>query len=144
MKKIFKNILLLGGFYLILSCLLDYIGNTYLSVLFFIIFVVLIIITVFNKNINVYDKLINKHLYICNYLISLGFVQYISALLFLIVSIDGYNYAKAEYEGAKYESFFLNNEQNINIFYYTIIIISLLFATYESFVKNKPIFSKKA
>lgn len=136
MKTKINNILLIGGFYFIASFLLNYINISYLTILSLVCLFMLIIFTIFKKRIHVLEKLSNKHPSFYNYILLLGVVQYIGAVIFSIVTIDGYNYAKAMHGGYEYKSFYVNCEEYINIFYYFLIVLALLFATYKSFFKK--------
>ncbi len=141
MKTFLQNLLIVGGIYFIISFLIPTSENTVAELLdaaFFLIFILTILILAFKKEFKFIKKLHNKMPKICNYLKALGTAQ-IFALFFIMIPgmIDGYNTAQAKYNGSEYDS--TNQEYLINAAaaFFIILVLALLWATYENFIKPR-------
>lgn len=140
MKTFIKQVLILGGFYFIISYLLFMGKGTFFVALNFIcslIFLGMLLVLCFKKEYIFLTKFNNKFLKSANYLQALGLGQYFSIIFITIPSmVYGYKTAMAQYNGDKIPEAPIEYLQIIMYLYRAILLCSLAFATYKNF-KNK-------
>ncbi len=141
MKTFAWHVLILGGFYFVISLLfllpqnivID-IADVVISTVFFIMLIVLC----FKRKYNFINIFQNKFPRTTNYIAALGFVEYFSVLFITIPGIIyGYQASKAQYNGSEISP--APAEYHLNFIYYTyiaVLCLSIIWATYKSFIKK--------
>ena len=104
MKTFAWHVLILGGFYFILSLLSSfhkYAGADVASITILSIFFIMFIVLCFKKKYDFISRFQNKFAKTSNYLAALGFCEYFSIIFMLIPGmIYGHKAAKAQYLSA--------------------------------------------
>lgn len=138
----FKQLLLLGGIYFLLSFISDFIPKFPEGILFCLLSGAIIILSI-KKSFVFLVRFSKSYPKITNYLQAIGLTQYI-AFLFLSIPaiIEGYYAAKAQYNNQEYISLFTPYLHWAVIMYFMTLIGSLVWATYRSFI-NKTTFEKQ-
>lgn len=140
MKNFMKQLLILGGFYFIISFIIPLSENFVLQIIelsALLVFVLSILILCFKKKFKWIEKIQIGFPKISNFLSAFGFVEY--WLFFFIMipgAIDGYNAALAEYEGTAYDSALSKYLYYSSYVYIVVFIAVLLWAAYKSFVSK--------
>lgn len=140
MKTFIKQVLVLGGFYFIISYLLFMGKGTFfeaLNLICGIIFIGMLLVLCFKKEYIFLTKFNNKFLKSANYLQALGLVQYFSIIFIAIPSmVYGYKSSMAQYNGDKIPEAPVEYLQIVAYTYWVILFCALAFATYKNF-RNK-------
>lgn len=110
MKILGKHILILGGFYFIISFLLD-LGQGYsfniLEAIVACCFIVMFLCLCFKRKFLVFEIFQHRFPRTVNYLSALGVLEYIGIIFGMIPGlVYGYRAAEAEYNGLEYVSIF--------------------------------------
>ena len=139
MKTFLKQFLLIGGFYFVISLILNFFQAKIADILDNIISfaaLAIIVILCFKKS---YDFLIifqDKNPKTSLYLMGIGGVNFIGILLFGIFgAIDGYKSTLAQYNGIDYESLYSQYIGYALVFYAILFVLVLLWVTYINFIK---------
>ena len=142
MKTLGKQVLILGGFYFIISYLLFMCNGYFFKVLNFIfsvIFITLLLALCFKKEYIFLTNFNNKFIKSTNYLQALGCAQYFSIIFITIPGmIYGYKTALAQYNGDKLPEVPVKYLEVVSYAYWVILFCSLTFATYKNFRKKSP------
>lgn len=138
MKTFLQNLLIVGGIYFIISFVVSLLENDIIDAGLFLIFIIMLVVLCFKKNFRFVENLQNKMPRICNYLKALGAAQ-LFALCFISIPgmVYGYNAAQAQYQGVEYQSVIPQYLGYAAYIYLAILVIALLFATYQSFIKSR-------
>ena len=140
MKKFIQHALMLAGLYFIVSFFIPDSENIWVIIVFFttlVMFVLSLIILCFKKRFLFIDKFINRFHKISNFIKALGMVEYFELVfVFIPAGIYGYNKAMALYNGEEYTSIIPNFISYMYYTYWGIWVISLLWASYRSFIKK--------
>ena len=135
MKTLGKQVLILGGFYFIISNLLFMRNGYFFEVLTFI-FITLLLALCFKKEYIFLTNFNNKFIKSTNYLQALGCAQYFSIIFITIPGIIyGYKTSLAEYNGDKLPEVPVKYLEVISYAYWVILFCSLTFATYKNLKK---------
>ena len=138
MKTFAWHVLILGGFYFVISLLfllpqnivID-IADVVISTVFFIMLIVLC----FKRKYNFINLFQNKFPRTTNYIAALGFAEYFSVIFITFPGIIyGYQASKAQYNGSEIPSAPI---EYLNFIYYTYIVVlclSIIWATYKNFI----------
>ena len=140
MKTFGKHVLILGGFYFIISYLLFMCNDYFFEVLNLIcsgIFVALLFVLCFKKEYIFLTNFNNRFIKSANYLQALGGTQYFSIIFITIPGmIYGYKTAFAQYNGDKLPEAPVKYLEFVSYTYWIILFCSLAFATYKNFRKK--------
>lgn len=146
MKIFSKHALILGGFYFMVSLLYFLPTNMIIdmiNVVATIIFLIMLLVLCFKKEYSFINRFQNKFPKISNYIEALGYPEYFSIIFIVIpAAIYGYKASKAQYTGTEIPEAPIEYLQCVYYIYIAILVISIIWATYKSFIKNKN-FSKK-
>lgn len=135
MKTLGKQVLILGGFYFIISNLLFMRNGYFFEVLTFI-FITLLLALCFKKEYIFLTNFNNKFIKSTNYLQALGCAQYFSIIFITIPGIIyGYKTSLAEYNGDKLPEVPVKYLEVVSYAYWVILFCSLTFATYKNLKK---------
>ena len=135
MKTLGKQVLILGGFYFIISNLLFMCNGYFFEVLTFI-FITLLLALCFKKEYIFLTNFNNKFIKSTNYLQALGCAQYFSIIFITIPGIIyGYKTSLAEYNGDKLPEVPVKYLEVVSYAYWVILFCSLTFATYKNLKK---------
>ena len=140
MKISGKHILILGGFYFIISFLLDF-GQGYsfniLEAIVACCFVVMFLCLCFKRKFLFFETFQSRFPKLTNYLLVFGVLEYISITFSVIPgAVYGYKAAEAEYNGLEYVSIFPQYMSWFSYIYIAIFILALAWATYQSFFQK--------
>lgn len=139
MKTFLKQFLLLGGFYFVISMILNFSETKIANILDNVISfgaVVIIAILCFKKSYDFLTIFQNKYPKISLYMMGIGGVNFIGILTFIIFgAIDGYKSTMAQYNGIDYESLFSKYTGYAIVFFTILLVLVLLWATYVNFIK---------
>ncbi len=139
MKTLGQHLLILGGFYFIISFLLN-LGNgsffDILNIIALVAFVIMFWLLCFRKGFMFFSRFRERFLKTTNYLLALGVLGYFS-IIFVIIpgAIYGYNAALAQYHGNEFYSVLPHYLYYISFVYWGILILALIWATYMSFIR---------
>lgn len=140
MKTFGKQVLILGGFYFIISYLLFMCNGYFFEVLNLIcsgILVALLLVLCFKKEYIFLTNFNNRFIKSANYLQALGCAQYFSIIFITIPGmIYGYKTALAQYNGDKLPESPVKYLEVVSYTYLVILFCSLAFATYKNFRKK--------
>ncbi len=138
MKTFLQNLLIVAGIYFIISFVTPLLKNDIIDTGLFLIFIIKLIVLCFKKSFKFVENLQNKMPKMCNYLKALGATQ-LFALCFISIPgmVYGYNAAQAQYQGVEYQSVIPQYLGCIAYIYITILVITLLWATYQSFIRPR-------
>lgn len=139
MKILGKQVLILGGFYFIISNLLFMCNGYFFEVLNLIcsgIFIALLLVLCFKKEYIFLTNFNNRFIKSASYLLALGCAQYFSIIFITIPGIVyGYKTALAQYNGDKLPEVPVKYLEVISYAYWVILFCSLTFATYKNLKK---------
>lgn len=145
MKNVYKQFLLLAGFYFIISLFIGHFENEVFELInigLLIIFIIMFITLIFKKSFSFLEKFQSRYTKSSNYLYALGFVKYLQIIFLEIIGgIDGYHAAMAQYENVEYISPYTDLLTLIALSLLLVFVIALLWATYVNFIK--PIIKRK-
>ncbi len=140
MKTFAWHVLILGGFYFVISLIFllpQNIAINIADIVISIIFFIMLIVLCFKRKYNFINLFQNKFPKTTNYIAALGFAEYFSVIFITIPSIIyGYQASKAQYNGSEIPP---APAEYLNFIYYTYIVVlclSIIWATYKSFVKK--------
>ena len=140
MKTFGKHVLILGGFYFIISYLLFMCNGYFFEVLNLIcsgIFIALLLVLCFKKEYIFLTNFNNRFIKSASYLQALGCAQYFSIIFITIPGmIYGYKTALAQYNGDKLPEVPVKYLEVVSYTYWVIFFCSLAFATYKNFRKK--------
>ena len=140
MKTFAWHVLILGGFYFIISLLSFFPENSVLNIINLaggIIFALMFFILCFKKKYNFTSRFQNKFTKTSIYLAAFGIGEYFSIIFITIPGIIyGYKLAMAQYNGEEIPLAPIDYLNNIYYIYLTVSCFSLIWATYKSFVKK--------
>lgn len=141
MKTFKQHVLILGGFYFIISSILDLWENQFFIILNFLafgVFAVMFLYLCFKRSLGFINHFQNRFFKLTNYLLAFGVLEYISLIFGMIPgAIYGYNAARAEYNKTEYHSLFSQYFEYFSYIYIAILILALAWATYKSFFANR-------
>lgn len=140
MKTFAWHVLILGGFYFVISLIFLLpqniaieIADVIISAIFAIMFVVLCV----KKKYNFINLLQNKFPKSANYLAALGLGEYFGVIFITIPGIIyGYLASMAQYNGSEIPSAPAEYLDFIYYIYIAVLCLSIIWATYKSFVKK--------
>ena len=143
MKTLGQQVLVLGGFYFIISFLSSLgSGNIFeiFDLIMFITFICLLIILCCKRRYNFLINFQNRFRKIFNYLLGLGIVQYFETIFVTIPGIIyGYKASQAQYNGFEISQAPVKYLQITNYVYWLLLFILLILITYRNFIKKtKP------
>ena len=140
MKTFAWHVLILGGFYFVISLLFllpQNIAINIADVVISTIFFIMLIVLCFKRKYNFFNIFQNKFPRTSNYIAALGFVEYFSVLFITIPGIIyGYQASKAQYNGSEIPP---ASAEYLNFIYYTyiaVLCLSIIWATYKNFIKK--------
>lgn len=141
MKTFGQQVLVLGGFYFIIS-FLSSLGSGILFEVFdlimFIAFVILLIVLCCKRRYSFLINFQNQFTKISNYLLGLGVVQYFVTIFVTIPGIIyGYKVSQAQYNGIEITEAPVEYLQITNYVYWFLLSIALVLVTYWNFRKRK-------
>lgn len=140
MKISGKHILILGGFYFIISFLLDLGKGYYFNILEAIAaccFIAMFLCLCFKRKFLFFETFQSRFPKLTNYLLVFGALEYISIAFSVIPgAVYGYKAAEAEYNGLEYVSIFPQYMSWFSYIYIAIFILALAWATYQSFFQK--------
>lgn len=132
----FKQLLILGGIYFILSFFLGLIPKFPDGILFICLCLAIITLMI-KKSFVLLNRLSENYPKITNYLFAFGLTQYISFLLLGIPAVfEGYKVAQAEYYHLEYQARFDAYQFWALSACLGILVISCIWATYQNFIKE--------
>ena len=140
MKTFAWHVLILGGFYFVISLIfllpqniaID-IADIVISTIFFIMLIVLC----FKRKYNFINLFQNKFPKTTNYIAALGLGEYFSVIFITIPGIIyGYQASKAQYNGSEIPPAPAEYLNFIYYIYIAVLCLSIIWATYKSFVKK--------
>lgn len=141
MKTFGQQVLVLGGFYFIISFLFSLgNGNIFeaLNTGLFVIFTILFIILCFKRKYNFLSRFQNQFTKISYYLSGLGVTQYFEIIFITIPGIVyGYQASQAQYNGLEIPEAPMKYLQIATYTCWGILILSLSLVTYLIFRKRK-------
>jgi len=145
MKTFAWHVLILGGFYFIVSLLSSFpqgAGADVASITILSIFFIMFIVLCFKKKYDFISRFQNKFAKTSNYLAALGFCEYFSIIFMLIPGmIYEHKAAKAQYNGAEIPPAPIAYLTYVYYIYIVFLCLSVIWATYKSF--RKKIVSKQ-
>lgn len=136
MKTFGEHVLILGGFYFIISFLLS-LGNGVVFDAFqgimFIAFIILLVVLCFKRKYNFLIHFRNQFVKSSKYLLGLGIVQYFEIIFITIPGIIyGYKVSKAQYNGLEIPDAPVEYLQIANYASWVILFFSLILVTYHN------------
>lgn len=136
MKTFGEHVLILGGFYFIISFLLS-LGNGVVFDAFqgimFIAFIILLVVLCFKRKYNFLIHFQNQFVKSSKYLLGLGIVQYFEIVFITIPGIIyGYKVSKAQYNGLEIPDAPVEYLQIANYASWVILFFSLILVTYQN------------
>lgn len=139
MRTLGKNVLILGGFYYIISLLLNLGKGPFfdiLNMIVLVIFVIMFLLLCFKRRIIFFSRLQERFFKTTNYLLAFGILEYFSITFGMIPgAIYGYNAALAQYNGNEFYSVIPQYLYYVSYVYLGILILVLIWATYVSFIR---------
>lgn len=140
MKALGQHLLILGGFYFIISFLLNFGKGSFFDILNVIalgIFVIMFLLLCFKRKFMFISRFQERFLKTTNYLLAFGVLEYFSIIFAIIPgAIYGYNAARAQYNGSEFYSVIPQYLYYISYAYWGILILALIWATYVSFIRS--------
>ncbi len=138
MKPLGQHLLILGGFYFIISFLLNFGKGSFfdiLNIIALVIFVIVFLLLCFGRGIMFFSRFQERFLKTTNYLLAFGILEYFSIIFAIIPgAIYGYNAALAQYNGNEFYSVIPQYLYYTSYVYLGILMLSLIWATYASFI----------
>lgn len=139
MKTLGQHLLILGGFYFIISFLLNFGKGSFFDILNMTalgIFVIMFLLLCFKRKFMFISRFQERFLKTTNYLLAFGVLEYFSIIFAIIPgAIYGYNAAWAQYNGSEFYSVIPQYLYYISYAYWGILILALIWATYVSFIR---------
>lgn len=140
MKTFGQQVLILGGFYFIISFLFS-LGSgivfSALNMIMFFAFMIVFAVLCFKKEYDVLTRFQNKFVKSSTYLLGLGVVQYFEILFITLPGIVyGYKASEAQYNGVEAPVVPLAYLQIVGYAYWSILCLALVFASYWNFRKS--------
>lgn len=139
MKTLGQHLLILGGFYFIISFLLNFGKGSFFDILNMIalgIFVIMFVFLCFKRKFIFISRFQERFLKTTNYLLAFGVLEYFSIVFAIIPGIIyGYNAARAQYNGSEFYSVIPQYFYYISYAYWGILILALIWATYVNFIR---------
>lgn len=141
MKTFGQQVLILGGFYFIISFLFS-LGNSVvfevLNMATFAAFIILFAVLCFKRKYDFLTCFQNKFVKSSNYLFGLGIVQYFEIFFITLPGIVyGYQTSKAQYNGLEAPVAPLAYLHFVGYAYWSILCLAFVFASYWNFRKRK-------
>ncbi len=140
MKILGKHILILGGFYFIISFLLDLGQGYFFNILEAIVaccFIVMFLCLCFKRKFLVFETFQHRFPRTVNYLSALGVLEYIGIIFGMIPGlVYGYRAAEAEYNGLEYVSIFPQYMSYFSYIYIVVFVLALLCTLFIYFYQN--------
>lgn len=137
MKKFFNQFLLLGGFYFLISFVLNCLDNIplFIDLLTSTCFIFILVTLIVKKSFHSFNQFQQKHPKLTEYLKAVGLLQYFGILFVEIPNIvEGYKTAAAQYNNNEHNSFLLTYMEYMSIIYTIGLIISLSIPTFQIFI----------
>lgn len=138
MKTFLKQFFLLGGFYFVISLILNFSETKIANILdntISLVAIVMIVILCFKKSYDFLIRFQNKYPKTSLYVMGIGGVNFIGILLFIIFgAIDGYESAMAQYNDQEYKSLYSQYIEYVIVFYAILFVFTLLWVTYVNFI----------
>lgn len=140
MKTFGQQVLILGGFYFIISFLFS-LGNSIvfnaLNMIMFVAFIIFLVVLCFKRKYNFLIGFQNKFIKSSNYLLGLGIVQYFETIFVTIPGIIyGYKASQAQYNGLGITETPVKYLQITTYVYWFLLFSVLILITYYNFKKN--------
>ena len=139
MKTLGQHLLILGGFYFIISFLLNFGKSPFfdiLNMITLVIFVIMFLLLCFKRKFMFISLFRERFLKTTNYLLAFGILEYFSIIFAIIPGVVyGYNAALAHYNGSEYYSIIPQYLYYISYAYWGILILAFIWATYVSFIR---------
>lgn len=140
MKTFGQQVLILGGFYFIISFLFS-LGNSIvfnaLNMIMFVAFIIFLVVLCFKRKYNFLIGFQNRFRKISNYLLGLGIVQYFETIFVTIPGIIyGYKASQAQYNGLGITETPVKYLQITTYVYWFLLFSILILITYYNFRKN--------
>lgn len=140
MKTFGQQVLILGGFYFIISFLFS-LGNSIvfnaLNMIMFVAFIIFLVVLCCKKRYNFLISFQNRFRKISNYLLGLGIVQYFETIFVTIPGIIyGYKASQAQYNGLGITETPVKYLQITTYVYWFLLFSILILITYYNFRKN--------
>lgn len=140
MKTFARHVLILGGFYFVISLLSFLPANMIvdmLNAILSIVFLIMFLILCFKKEYHFISNFQSKFPKISNYIEALGYSEYFSIIFITIPGvIYGYQASKAQYTGSEMPEAPIEYLNCVYYIYLAILVISIIGATYKSFIKK--------
>ena len=139
MKTFGQQVLILGGFYFIISFLFS-LGNSIvfnaLNMIMFVAFIIFLVVLCFKRKYNFLIGFQNKFIKSSNYLLGLGVVQYFEIIFATVPGMFyGYTVSQAQYNGLEIPVAPGGYLQITSYAYWVILFFSLVWATYRNVKK---------
>lgn len=141
MKSFTHHALILGGLYFVVSLLFSWANGNFgmVDVAAFVMFFALFIVLCFKRKYNFLLCFQNKYIKTGNYIKALGIAQYYKIIfMFFPGIVYGYRASKAQYFGWEIPLPPIMYMQIVSYIYWGVLLLSLIWATYQSFGKQKP------
>lgn len=141
MKTFGQQVLILGGFYFIISFLFSLGSGVIfeaLNMIMFVAFMIMFVVLCFKRKYEFLTRFQNKFVKSSKYLFGLGVVQYFEILFITLPGIVyGYKASEAQYNGLEAPVAPLAYLQIVGYVYWSILCLALVFASYWNFRKSK-------
>ena len=139
MKTLGQHLLILGGFYFIISFLLNFGKSPFfdiLNMIALVIFVIMFLLLCFKRKFMFISLFRERFLKTTNYLLAFGILEYFSIIFAIIPgAVYGYNAALAHYNGSEYYSIIPQYLYYISYAYWGFLILAFIWATNVSFIR---------
>lgn len=141
MKTFGRQVLILGGFYFIISFLFS-LGSSVvfeaLNMIMFAAFIILFVVLCFKGKYDLLTRFQNKFIKSSNYLFGLGIVQYFEILFITLPGIVyGYKVSEAHYNDLEIPVASASYLQIAGYVYWSILCFVLILSTYWNFRKSR-------
>ena len=141
MKTFGQHVLILGGFYFIISFLLNFGKGSFfdiLNIIALVVFVIMFLFLCLKREIMFFSRFQERFFKTKNYLLAFGILEYFSIIFAIIPgAVYGYNAALAQYNGNEFYSVIPQYLYYISYVYWGVLILALIWATYVSFIKPR-------
>ncbi len=140
MKTFGQQVLILGGFYFIISFLFS-LGNSTvfnaLNMIMFVAFIIFLVVLCFKRKYNFLIGFQNKFIKSSNYLLGLGVVQYFEIIFVTVPGMFyGYTVSQEQYNGLEIPVAPEGYLQITSYVYWFLLFSVLILITYYNFRKN--------
>lgn len=140
MKTFGQQVLILGGFYFIISFLFS-LGNSTvfnaLNMIMFVAFIIFLVVLCFKRKYNFLIGFQNKFIKSSNYLLGLGVVQYFEIIFATVPGMFyGYTVSQEQYNGLEIPVAPEGYLQITSYVYWFLLFSVLILITYYNFRKN--------